>query len=247
MSWQDAYHSPLQSVWGLTVGPVLFLLWLAVGPRPERPGPDASKAPFVRTWAIVFACVALADATLPTLAGMPMLVFVLLGDFRVFLLVEALSRPQRPLWRHLVVAAGWTLVVPAVTAVVYPLLLAWRGPLPGSLFTVLTDAAASQVLWLCYEVAFAVAASLLRGLIVPRRRPPACRYLRAVLGWVVGYYLLWAAADVLILFEDDRGWLLRMVPNQLYYGLFVPVAYGLFFVYSPAASASTSSRVQAAR
>lgn len=247
MSWQDAYASPLQSVWGLTVGPALFLLWMVCAPCPLRLGADPAARGFVRAWAAVFALVAIADATLPALAGVPMLLFVLLGDFRVFLLVEAVSRPQRPLRRHLLVAAAWTAVVPAITAVVYPALLAWRGPLPGPLLTVLADAATSQALWLCYELAFAVLAVLLRGLVVPRRRPPACRYLRAVLGWVVAYYLLWAAADVLILVGDDRGWLLRMVPNQLYYGLFVPVAYGLFFAYSPAARASTRSRDQAAR
>ena len=50
--------------------------------------------------------------------------------------------------------------------------------------------------------------------------------LRRVLGYVAVYYALWASADVLILYGGlDVGWLLRVVPNQLYYAFFVPFAW----------------------
>ena len=45
----------------------------------------------------------------------------------------------------------------------------------------------------------------------------------------------------------DVGWALRIVPNQLYYAFFVPVAWWLFFSPSYATYASTSSFVQARR
>ena len=54
------------------------------------------------------------------------------------------------------------------------------------------------------------------------------------------YYALWAVADVAILSGRDWGWALRLVPNQLYYGLLVPLCYALFFA-ERAAAASTST------
>ena len=63
-----------------------------------------------------------------------------------------------------------------------------------------------------------------------------------MLGYVAAYYSLWASADVLILFEVDAGWLVRCVPNQLYYAFTVPVAELLFRASSNArASVSTQT------
>ena len=56
----------------------------------------------------------------------------------------------------------------------------------------------------------------------PERR----RGLRAISAYVATYYALWALADVLILvFGLDLGWLLRVIPNQLYYAFFLPFAW----------------------
>lgn len=247
MSWQDIYASPWQGVWGLVVVSALFLAWVAIAPRAAARGAEPAAAAFVRAWAVVFAIESICDATLPALAGVSMLPFVLLGDFRVFLLLEAVADPGRPLARHLLAAAAWTLFVPAVTAAVSLGWIAARGPLPGPVADVLAGATSSQALWLVYETAFVALATVLRQVVVPRRRPRASRYLRAVLAYVLAYYGLWALADVAILAGFDQGWLLRMLPNQLYYGLFVPFAYGLFFASAPPESAATSSRVQAAR
>ena len=42
--------------------------------------------------------------------------------------------------------------------------------------------------------------------------------------FVIGYYALWASADAIILASGaDVGFLLRVVPNALYYGGLVPV------------------------
>lgn len=91
-------------------------------------------------------------------------------------------------------------------------------------------------------------AIVLRAWLVPARVPPSeprlRAYLRAILLYVAVYYALWAAADVFILNGIDAGWALRIVPNQLYYGLFVPFTYWAFFARRYAA---TSTSTQASR
>ena len=72
----------------------------------------------------------------------------------------------------------------------------------------------------------------------------ADRLVRALLAFAAVYYALWAASDVLILAGVDEGWLLRCVPNQLYYGLTVPFVWWRFF--SPSYAASSTS-TQASR
>gem|GEM_PF-5782227 len=47
----------------------------------------------------------------------------------------------------------------------------------------------------------------------------------AVLAFVTVQYTLWATADVLILAGHDAGFALRLAPNALYYGLFLPFVY----------------------
>ena len=123
-------------------------------------------------------------------------------------------------------------MVPVVAGLLYRAGSALAGPLP------------EQVLWLIYECAFVALALWWRARLIPARRPPALRFLRAVLAYVAIYYALWAVADALILARRDVGWALRIVPNQLYYAFWVPVVWWLFF--SPR-YASTRSLVQARR
>jgi hypothetical protein len=241
-SWAEAYRSDLQSVWALVVVPALYLVRLLARP-PRGPGAEPLAAGFVRAWALVFACETILDpvATGPLLRRLAlppgpvadnlMLPFVLLGDFRVLALVLVVSRPAEARGRTLRAAAALTLVVPVTAAGGFGLLGGWQGRVPG------------QVLWLVYEVAFTLLALGLRSRL-PARSPAARRYVRAVLGYVAVYYALWAAADLLILRGVDAGWLLRVVPNQLYYALWVPVATELFFAPR---YADTSSAVHAAR
>ncbi len=73
---------------------------------------------------------------------------------------------------------------------------------------------------------------------------PAAPFTRAVLAYAAVYYALWAACDILILAGIDAGWLLRCLPNQLYYGLTVPYVWWRFFAPS---YAETSSSTQASR
>lgn len=251
-TWQDLYRSDWQSVVAVAVVPALFLLSLAVTEPPAHGGVLPAAARFVRAWAVVFAVLTILDP----LAGGPLLrllgvaeapiatavliAFVLLGDFRVYLLIFTLmsyagmrraTRTADPLHatrdalrlvspRPVLIAALATLIVPIVAFTLDGWLRARRPDLP------------AQSIWLIYELAFLTVAIALR-VWVPTRVPPSvprlANYLRAVLTYVIVYYALWAAADVLILAGIDAGWALRMIPNQLYYAFWVPFAYWLFF------------------
>ncbi|MGH7895374.1 MAG: hypothetical protein ACREQL_11950 [Candidatus Binatia bacterium] len=235
-SWEALYKSQAQGLWALVVLPALLLGWLAFRGWATGPGIEPYAARFVRVWAVVFAAVAIIDPIATGPLGWPLLPFVLLGDFRVFALVLVVMEPGRSRTGALAEAAAWTLVVPGVAYGLYRGVEAVRGPQPETL------------LWLVYEIAFATLALALAVRLVPGRvgveRMRVRRYVRAVLALVGLYYVLWAIADVVILRGDDWGWALRVLPNQLYYGVFVPTAYALFFA---SRSALSSTSTQAAR
>jgi hypothetical protein len=252
-TWQALYQSDLQGWVAVIVVPLLFLVYLAWADEPAAAGVVPSAARFVRAWAGTFAVLTIVDplvtgplmrlvgAADAPLATVVAVAFVLLGDFRVYLLVFTLmtyagTRHDRRVAdpftatrdalrivppRAVVAAALAMLVVPAVAFGADTVLRARYPQLP------------SQSIWLAYELAFLVVALALRSWIVPARVPAATprlqTYLRTVLAYVAIYYALWALADVIILAGVDVGWALRMLPNQLYYAFFVPFAYGSFF------------------
>ena len=266
-TWQALYESDLQGAVAVTIVPLLFLLYLAASEQ-RATGVVPTAARFVRVWAATFTVLGIVDP----LAGGPLLrvlgladapiatvvmvLFVLLGDFRVYLLVFTLMthagarhdvrvadpvfatrdalRPVPP--RAAIAALGATLVVPLVALAVDAGI---RTRVP---------TAPTQAIWLVYELAFLVVALALRQWLIPARVPgtaPRLRtYLRAVLAYVAAYYGLWATADAVILAGFDAGWALRMVPNQLYYAFWLPVAVGAFFAPRYAA---TSTSTQASR
>ncbi|MCW5890905.1 MAG: hypothetical protein KIT14_10160 [bacterium] len=230
--WASFYASELQGLWLLSVPPALWLAWMLLGTPPATPGAEPRAAGFVRAWALVFTLETILDPPLIVFGGLPALLFVLLGDFRVFLLVFGVARPDTLLGPALAKAALWTTFVPIVGYGGWWGLDRTLGPLH------------PQTLWLLYELCFLGLALWMRGVWLPRQPTPAAPYLRAVLAYVALYYGLWAQADVLILLGVDLGWLLRVVPNQLYYVFWVPVAFLLFFAPRYAAS---SSAVHAAR
>jgi hypothetical protein len=249
-TWQQLYASELQAVWAQWLVPALFLAF--VGRRELPAGGVAPRAArFVRAYAIVFAL----ETMLDPFAGGPLLrwlgleggaaptnvmvFFVLLGDFRVFLLALVLAAPAldgRLRAREVSAACGWTLIVP---------IIAIAGE---AIVRATIESPPAQSIWIVYESAFMVMALVWRQVIVPARVPPerdgVRAYLRAVWGYVAIYYALWASADLLIIAGLDAGWALRLVPNQLYYAWYVPFIYWRFF--SPR-YAATSSSTHAAR
>ena len=222
--WHAFYQSDLQSLYALVAVPAAFLVTALA--RPVRSADPQAR--FVFLWSIAFALETILDpiATGPLSHALAlpdagkqavMLLFVLLGDWRVLLVVFALAyRPERRA-RAFAHSAALTCMVP-IFAYLTDFRLRFLWPeLPG------------QVLWLVYELGFAALALVLRGPLLPRlaagARDAERRLLRAILAWAACYYLLWAGADVLILAGFDAGWGLRIVPNQLYYAFTVPFVY----------------------
>ena len=120
--------------------------------------------------------------------------------------------PEAPRGRALARALGLTLVVPVLSI---PLRIAH---------------VPDRVQWLAYEVALFALTLLLRTVVWSRRAEPvgaspeARRAVRALTSFELLQYGLWATSDVLILAGVEAGWLLRLVPNTLYYAAFVRFA-----------------------
>ncbi len=236
-SWHAFYYADWQWPWALLVVPVFWSVARRVGAPRQR---DAT-ARFVSIWASVF----LFETMLDPIAGVVAkdaseavqtavsLFFVLAGDFRVYSLVFVLALGVGSLGRGLGLAAGATAVVPIVAWLVNQGLAAGLDEVPG------------QVLWLVHETLFVLACFGLARLWLPGHGDVSERpYLFRVLGYAAGYYALWASADVLILANVDAGWLLRGVPNQLYYAFTVPVFEVLYWA---SAKAESNSSDQSAR
>lgn len=222
-TWQEFYAAGWQFPWAVMVVPFAFLLYRAIAGDPRGRGVDLALAPFVRLWTTLFLLETLLDplATGPLaraldsqLASQALgLAFVVLGDFRVFWLVTRFRAPEQTTLRAAVEAAALSLPAPALAG-----LVALQG-LP------------AQAIWLSHELASLGLAFALARLALPSEltHPRHAGFVRSVLGYMAAYYGLWAAADVLILAGVDAGWPVRLVPNQLYYGLFVPFVWRSFF------------------
>ena len=236
-SWHDAYYSDLQSLYGLLVVPVAFLVWRLAAPVDLRRAEAPRAARFVSILAVVFAVETMLDpiATGPLLkldafrdnsaATIIPFVFVLLGDLRVLLLAVGVARPERTLHQNFSWALGTALIVPIVAGVGFTL-AGWLWP-----------DVHGQVLWMIYEFAFLALCIYLARIWVPSQvpnDPSIAAFLRAIFGYSAAYYALWWTADILIVCADlDLGWAIRMVPNQLYYAFWVPFVYWRFFSVRP--------------
>jgi hypothetical protein len=221
-SWRAFYQSDLQGVYALLPVPALLLVHLLAAKRARAVGARSPESAFVRAWSILFAAETLLDplvgGKLVAWLGPPaavatavMICFVLLGDFRVYWLLLALA--LRDARRGAKLAAAVTPAVP---------LLAWAGNRVVDGFA--PDATGLR-LWLIHESLFTAVALWLRAVWLPHRVDDTSkrRFLQGVCAYVAGYYALWAACDALALTTSlDLVWLLRAVPNQLYYAFFVP-------------------------
>ncbi|HEU4538960.1 MAG TPA: hypothetical protein VFS00_32795 [Polyangiaceae bacterium] len=183
--------------------------------------------PFFRAFALLFTAEIMADAFLTggwspvgqgtTAASAFAVVFVVLGDWRYFLLLEryAWRLPARlPLGLVSLVAS---LFVPLTSMALVRLgPESWR--------------ASSRVLFLVYELLFAALALglrlRLRAGAWPRLEAPERPWIVALTNFELVQYVGWALADVLLMLgAEDVGYGLRLVPNVMYYSLFLPFAW----------------------
>lgn len=174
----------------------------------------AKRRGFFRVWGVAFALLIAADAGLngaltpvkegtgwATFCGVT---FVILGDMRFFLAAE---------WDGSALSVG------------RGFLLAWIVPLLSQLFraTVPWVTSSPRATFLTYELLFLGVLTGYAALRV-RRMPGAQRDFASKLVRFVGLqYVLWAGLDVFLFATRlDVGHGLRLVPDVLYYVLFVP-------------------------
>lgn len=230
-SWEAVYASDWQAVWALWVAPVAFLAFRAHR-GPLKSGVVPQLAPVVDLYCIAFALETLVDPfcttivvkslgwnDTPTATGIG-LFFVLLGDWRVFFLLLALSYRRRS-WSAVV--AGAALLAAAVPSAAFASYSAAESLLGTKL--------EPRWLWFAHEVLFALLALAAASLWVPRASgddAKRARLLRELFLYAAGYYALWASADAIILAGFNSGFAVRIVPNQLYYAFWVPFVWWRF-------------------
>ncbi|MBL8604864.1 MAG: hypothetical protein JNK72_23250 [Myxococcales bacterium] len=209
MTPEAFYASPLQQP--LAVG--LASLVGAAYALSARAG-LASLGPAGPRWAVCFALAIVADAAL-TAPSSPLtgaaataasFIFVTLGDFRAYWVLKKAQDDTRP-------AAPWALGL----ALAPSLLVALGKVVAPAFFSV------ARQLYLFYELA-SLGLLLALGVGLSARGLAHPRLFRGALALALGHYALWALSDVLILSGVSMGYLLRMLPNLLYYGAFVPAA-----------------------
>ena len=222
-SWQAFYNAGWQFPFAVMVVPFAFLLYRAIARERRESALDPALAPFVSLWVTLFTFQTLLDpvATGPLAKSLGShaaeqflgTLFVVLGDFRVFWLVMRFRTPDQTTARAAL--EGLALSVPA--------------PLLAGLVSLTVGQ--GQGMWLTHELVSLGLAFALARFAAPSDadRPHHARFVRGALGYMAAYYGLWAAADVLILSGVDAGWPVRLVPNQLYYGFFVPFVWWRFF------------------
>lgn len=132
--------------------------------------------------------------------------FVILGDFRYYLLVEEAHTPKR---RPIVVF-------------VISVVLAFVVPLAAQFFRATTSISSdTRTTYLTYEGLF-LGFLLLYGFALKRR---STAFERRLFTFELLQYLAWASLDVLLLLtKADVLHLFRVVPDVLYYVVFVPFA-----------------------
>ena len=202
---ESAWHHPGMAFALCAVAAVV--VWRRVPPGP------------LRNVLLIFTGVTALDAWLtgaltPLPAGSALaqnvsIAFVILGDLRLFVLLQRF-RNATPWAPAIAVAVVFSLVVPVAQAI------AIRAA-PGAL----TDL---RRIYLVYELLFVLLATLLLALRYPSRSassPELGWYATILVGFFLVQYALWVVCDVLILSGIEFGYGLRLVPNALYYGVFL--------------------------
>jgi len=219
--YESPWHHP-----GLLASAGLIALTLCLAEL-LRLGPEGrARSRFFSAWLGVWAPVIVLDAWLtsplsplsPGAGRVAAMALVILGDARVYLLLERYSRNPTPadnptLPRALAASLVWSFVASLVVA---------AANLQAPAYFAVTRRS-----FLLYELLSLALFLTLRFAILPRRldareaSAPMRRWVLGVASFVVAQYALWALADVLIFAHLRAGWVLRLVPNLLYYGVFV--------------------------
>jgi len=214
MSYSGIYHSPWHNPGLLLLGNGIFLIYMLV-----RKGGDA----FLRKLLLSYAFLAIADILITGgLSPVPAYAqpyvpfpFIILGDTRFFFVVERYARPEArnsPVGRVFLKSFLISLIVPATAY------FAQQGFFPK---------ADARWMFLFYELFFLVVASCFIRIVFPAQSasadisPDQRRWLHGIILFELVFYALWATADVVILSGREWGYLLRIVPNVLYYVGFV--------------------------
>lgn len=138
--------------------------------------------------------------------------FVILGDLRLFVLLERFRCDTR--WLPAIArAVALSLVVPVAQAI--------------ALHAAPEAFTEQRRIYLVYELFFVALGAGLLLLRYPSRaaRSPALAwYGTRLVAFFVVQYALWVVSDVLILSGVEGAFALRLVPNALYYGLFLVFA-----------------------
>jgi hypothetical protein len=245
MTPQSIYQSP----WVLPT-----LAWVAT-PFVLHLAADVRGA--MRVWATIFACTTALDAWLTgplspvpassALGTVASVAFVIIGDARFFVLATWLRRggSARAAWLR---GGAWSLVTPLLSEVL-------RRAFPAI-------AAVERRTYLAYELTFlAVCAAFVAAETLGVRKSDRAEQRDAqaavvpgpavhwpVVHWpvvlFVAQYVLWALADVLLLAGQDLAYLLRVIPNIMYYALFMPLSLRRVAAMSLGSPLSRASEVQ---
>lgn len=198
----------------------------------------ARRLPFLYAYLVIFTVTILADATATGgWSPIPMgtaaytvfsVLFIVLGDLRYFVLAERATHMSRSLSRVLVWSTGVSLIMPSVSGVLTRVVPAMQN---------------DRVLYLVYE---AVMGCIVLGLDHFRYSHSDAsielrRWVHQVSVLFATLYFGWALSDLVILLGVDAGHLLRIVPNVLYYGAFLPFVY----VTAPASVRAIDTRAEA--
>jgi len=210
-----ALHHPLWS-W-VSVALLLLVLGGLAGGAPRL------RDPFVRTFLLLFGVEIALDAWCTgawsplgegALAQNVAIVFVILGDWRYFVLVERYAGCVEPRGG----ASPWLRALPWAVAI--PILSGVGTRVLPEIFDSL------RWIYLVYELMFLVLALVLALYVLPRRLASVPeqvrRFILAITWFEIAQYALWAYADVVILEHGDIGYAFRLVPNAMYYALFLP-------------------------
>lgn len=211
--YESAWQQPnLLGALGLILGGAAA--WAASRGRATDP-----RQRFLARWTQLFALEALLDCVL-TGASSPLgqntpamtvaaVVFVVLGDLRLYLLLARLSRPR---WTGVALAeALGAALAPSLVIAALKRLAPWL-------------VANGRHIFLIYELTALIPLALWGFALLPARlrdAPEDRRWLGGAVAFFAAQYALWASADVGILLGADLAWGLRVVPNAMYYALFV--------------------------